>query len=231
MRFRPKTRRGIDIAIEALSRYCDADCVADQQAASALSVSAGQGGWFFDNQTGLMLFKDAANRVYGQSNNMSVAAQGPGFAADTYLTDSDVKIPSCSLQIRSWFRWVISCSKTGAGVATPIFNLRIGSARTTADTSRLTLTGPAQTAVIDQGVWFVYIINRSVGAAGVLQGTLSLNHNLAATGLANNASAIVETTGAGFDNTALGGLFAGLSLNAGASASWTVTQVRVEAGW
>jgi len=41
----------------------------------------------------------------------------------------------------------------------------------------------------------------------------------------------VEGTSAGFDNSNLGGSYIGLSINGGASAAWTVTQVIAEAKW
>jgi hypothetical protein len=214
-----------------------ADALLDQQAASSLTTAAGQGGFFFDNQTGLFLYKDAAGRTYGQTDNGSIAAQGAGFNADTYLTDSDLKIPSCSFQVRSKFFWRISASKTAAGVATPAYNIRIGSNRTTADTARLTLTGPAQTAIADIGTLNIMVIVRSLGAAGVIQGTAWWDHRGTAVsstigvGFANDGTGHVEGTSAGFDNSALSGQFIGLSLNGGASAAWTVTQVQAQAQW
>ncbi len=71
------------------------------------------------------------------------------------------------------------------------------------------------------------LICRSVGALGVLQGSAWIQHNLAATGFANTITGfnVVQATSAGFDNTALGGLYVGLSVNGGASAVWTIEQV------
>lgn len=187
--------------------------------------------WFFDSTGKIWCGKNDAGRYFGQSNNAYIAAQGAGFATDTYVTDSDILIPSFSLQARTMFRWVFSVSKTAAGTAAPAWNIRIGANRTTADTARLTINGPAQTAVADVGVFVLYVTVRSVGVSGVIQGTISLNHNNAATGLANNDGGVVEATSAGFDNTALGGQFIGISLNGGASAAWTMTQARAEAIW
>jgi len=195
--------------------------------------AADKGAWFFDTNAELMFFKNDAGRCFGQSNNGSTAAQGAGFAADTYVTDSDILIPSFSMQAKTLMRWVISVSKTAAGVATPIYTFRIGSARTTADTSRLVLTGPAQTAAVDTGIITLHLLCRNVGAAGVLQGSVSINHNVAAGGLANNDAGMVEATSAGFDNqaSAIAGQFIGLSINGGTSAAWTITQTRVEVVW
>jgi len=195
--------------------------------------SADKGTWFFDTNAELMFFKNDAGRCFGQSNNGSTTSQGAGFASDTYVTDSEILIPSFSMQAKTLFRWVISVSKTAAGTATPVYTVRIGSARTTSDTSRLAITGPAQTAAADVGIITIHALCRSVGASGVLQGTVSINHNGAAAGLANNDASAVEATSAGFDNqaSAIAGQFIGLSINGGASAAWTITQTRVEVVW
>jgi len=207
-----------------------ADILVDVQGTPS-TPSAGTAIIFVDTNGKILGVKNEAGIVVSaRSENASVAAQGPGFASDTYVTNSDIQIPSF-LQAGAIFRWTISVSKTAAGIATPVYTIRIGSNRTTADTARLTLTGPAQTAAADVAVINIYVVVRSVGASGVLQGTTSMDHNLAATGFANNAAGLVEATSAGFDNTALAGQFIGLSINGGASAAWTITQVRVEAKW
>lgn len=72
----------------------------------------------------------------------------------------------------------------------------------------------------------------------MLQGTAWWDHRGTAantttsgTGFANDSTGHVEGTSAGFDNSALGGQYIGLSVNGGASASWTVTQVWANASW
>jgi hypothetical protein len=176
--------------------------------------------------------KDSTGKHYGSSFNASIAAQGAGFATDTYVTNSNILIPSFGVQAKTLFEWVISATKTAAGVATPAYIIRIGANGAIGDTARLTLTGPAQTAAIDAAVIKILAVIRAVSASvGVIQGTTSMIHNLAATGFANNAAGIVEATSAGFDNSALGGQHIGLSINAGASAAWTITQVRATAIW
>lgn len=181
-----------------------------------------------DSTSGRLCFKDTTGKAYfpGGIYNASIASQGAGFASDTYVTSSDLLIPSAGLQAGMRIRWEISVSKTGAGVATPIYTIRKGAARTTSDTALLAITGPAQTAVIDQAVITVFATLRNVGAAGVLQGTTYMAHNLAATGFATNAAGMVEATSSSFDTTAAGGQYIGLSINGGASAAWTVTQVQ-----
>lgn len=199
--------------------------------------SAGNGVIWVDSVAKIICCKNDTGLVAARSENGSIVNQA-GFAADTYLTDSDILVPSFGFQVRTIFKWQLSASKTAAGVATPIYQMRIGSARTTADTSRLTLTGTAQTAVLDIGSLTIIAIVRSVGAAGVIQATAFWDHRgtvasttVQGTGFASDGTGHVEGTSAGFDNSALSGLYVGLSVNGGASAAWTITQARAEAKW
>lgn len=217
-----------------------AKIVIDEESVPA-TPSSGTGVIYYDSSASLPAFKNDAGRggvLYGASFNCSIAAQGAGFAADTYVTDSDILIPSFGLQARTNILWMISASKTAASTATPAYAIRIGSARTTADTARLTLTGPAQTAIADIGTLQIMVTVRTVAAAGVIQGTAwwahrgtAANTTTSGTGFANDSTGHVEGTSAGFDNSSLGGQYIGLSIAGGASSAWTITQVRVEAAW
>lgn len=193
--------------------------------------ASGYGVQWPDSTASLWFDINDAGRVCGRSFNAATAAQGAGFATDTYVTDSDLLIPSFGMQAKTQFKWVISASKTAASTAAPTYSVRIGSLRTTADTARLQLTGPAQTAAVDTGLLFLVVTVRSVSAAGVIQGTANWSHNGDKAGFCNNDSGSVEGTSAGFDNSALGGSYIGLSIDGGASAAWTVTQVRAEVDW
>src|SRR5687768_4221606 len=129
--------------------------------------ASGTGTIFVDSTSSKLSFIDDAGRKFvvtgGGMTNASIANQTVN-AADTYLTDSDLLIPSFGLQARTRFTWQVSASKTGAGTAAPIYNIRVGSARTTADTARLVLTGPAQTAIADIGTLNIMVTVRSIGA-------------------------------------------------------------------
>lgn len=202
-----------------------------------LAPAAGRGLIFLDGTAGILMTRDAiTGRVNGFSMNAALAGQA-GFAADTYVTNSDILIPSISVQAKTNFRWRLSASKTAAGVAGPVYNIRIGSLRTIADTPRVSLTGPAQTAVADIGTLNIMATVRNVGAAGVIQATVWWDHtgtvvsSTGGTGFANDSSGHVQGAGGAFDNTALGGQFIGLSMNGGASAVWSLTQVVAEANW
>lgn len=157
--------------------------------------------------------------------NQSTAQQGAGFAADTYLTGSFIVIPSGSLKVGTRYRCVFDVSKTAAGVAAPVITVRVGTAGTTSDTGRATLTFLAQTAAADDGLFEVLVTVRATGATAVLQAVGQCRHRLSTTGLQNQPGTTVRATSASFDITpASTGI--GLSVNGGASASWTVQLVQ-----
>jgi hypothetical protein len=164
------------------------------------------------------------------SGNASTAAQGPGFATDTYVTGSNFPVTS-RLQAGSFFRWLIAMSKTAAGTAAPTFNIRFGTAGAIGDTSRCLFTGPAQSAVVDTAQLEIIGTFRAVGASAIIQGELKLHHNLAVTGFATvNPAGVVflSTTGGTFDSTVAASII-GLSMNGGTSAAWTVTSCVLDA--
>lgn len=213
-----------------------ADMLIDVQSVPA-TPAAGQAVVFVDTTAKILCTKDDAGLVSARSETSSIASQGAGFATDTYVTGSSLVIPSFSLQVRTAFFWQISASKTGAGTAQPIYVIRIGANQTTADAAILTLTGPLQTAIADIGTLCIMATVRSIGGAGVLQGTAwwvhrgtAANTTTSGTGFANDTTGHIEGTSAGF-NTVTNGQFIGLSINGGGSAAWTITQVQLEAIW
>lgn len=214
-----------------------ADLVLDVQG-NPTTPASGQSIIYVDNIAKILTVKDDTGRNSAFSMRTSIAAQGAGFATDTYVTNSGILIPSFGVQAQTNFLWEISTSKTGASTGTPAYAIRIGANQSTADTARLTLTGPAQTAIADIGTLFIMVTVRNVGAAGVIQGTAWWSHRGTAantttsgTGFANDSTGHVEGSGAAFDNSALQGQFIGLSINGGTSSAWTITQVIGEAKW
>lgn len=162
----------------------------------------------------------------GRQHNASVANQ-TGFAADTYLTGSSIAIPNGRLQAKSKYRARFNVVKTAAGVVAPVLNLRFGTAGSTADTARATLTFAAQTAVVDEGFFEIDAVFRTVGSgtSAILQATGQLTHRLAATGFSTSAVSIAAgVSGTGFDSTVANSII-GLSVNGGTSAAWTVNLV------
>ena len=103
-----------------------------------------------------------------------------------------------------------------------VYTVRIGTAKTTSDASRLALTATvAQTAVASAGLIVVSVVVRSVSQSGAIAGGVGV---AASVGLGSG----IDGVGATFDNSALAGQFIGLSINGGASAAWTVTSVSAE---
>lgn len=178
-------------------------------------------------------YQDSSNKQWYQRNENGLigdwsaarATQIASHSADTYYLG--LQLPSHGMQASMAFMWEWVATKGAAGAATPIYQLRIGAAGTTADTSRLSITGPAQTAAADVAFFKALYTVRTVGAAGVIQGLVWVQHNLAATGFANTPAgfSLVQATSAGFDNQNVGGQFVGLSVNPGASGAWVVDQV------
>ena len=163
----------------------------------------------------------------GQLRNWSVAAQGAGFATDTYVTGSNILIPSGYPLVGTRYRCRISVSKTAAGTATPIIQIRIGIAGAVGDTSRCSFTFSAGTAATDVGEFDVSGLFRTVGSgtSAVLQGHCGLTSQ-ATTGFSSLLKG-VQTTSGGFDST-VANSFIGVSVNGGASAAWTVQRVEAE---
>lgn len=170
--------------------------------------------------------KTLQNRTYDQ-RSASVADQTLG-TSDTYLTGSRILIPQGKVKAGTTYRCVFNVVKTAAGIAGPIINVRVGTAGTTADTSRATLTFSPQTAVIDEGRVEVVYVFRTAGASAVIQAVGRLWHRLVTTGLNNLAVfTSVLNTGASFDVTGAN-LGIGISVNAGVSSAWTISLVEAE---
>jgi hypothetical protein len=163
-----------------------------------------------------------------ENNNAAITTPAAGFAADAYVAGSNCLIPNGKLQAKTIYRFRCRVSKTGAGIATPILIVRIGTAGTVADNARITFTLSAGTAVIDEGVIEIWVTFQSVGGgtAAVIEGTCELRHRLPTTGLISaGANESKEVASAGFDSTVANSII-GISLNAGSAALWTVSNVQ-----
>lgn len=161
------------------------------------------------------------------AHNASVSTPAAGFAADTYLAGSGVAVPAGLLKATSKYRCRFSVTKTAAGVATPIVNVRFGTAGSVADAARCTLTFALQTAVIDEGVFEIEVIFRTVGAAAVAQALGTLMHRLSITGLSTDVTGVKLSTSAAFDSAVANSII-GLSVNGGTAAAWTIAVVSAE---
>lgn len=191
--------------------------------------AAGQAKLYFDNVSKKLSTVNDAGVIdtVDDVSNTSTANQ-TGFAADTYLTGANLAIPAGLLKVNTQYYACFDMVKTAAGTAAATVIVRIGTNGTIADTARLTFTFGAGTAAIDTGLFEVWLAVRSVGAAGVIQGTCRCTHALAATGLVSTGASgtgILLVTSAGFDTTVPSSTI-GISFNGGASFSGTNTLVQ-----
>ena len=140
---------------------------------------------------------------------------------DTYLLGVDAsRIISESIIT---FRGCVT--KTAAGTATPIFNVRFGNLGTTSDTAGHTFTCVAQTAATDTGYFEIRVVVRSKSATATSHGILRFEHFNTTTGLANKSQVqLIQNTSGTYNNT-IANLIVGLSVNPGASGVWTFQQV------
>jgi hypothetical protein len=146
--------------------------------------------------------------------NSSITTQGSIGTADTYLVNSNVTVAAGDFKAKGQYRCLFDMAKT-AGTGAIVITVRIGSVGGIGDSATLTFTFGAGTSVADTGVFEVIMNWRSVGSgtSAVVQGICRATHNLATTGLFNNAAdwTIVATTSSGFNSTTATSI--GLSFN------------------
>lgn len=159
--------------------------------------------------------------------NNSTSLQGITAATVTYLTGSNISTDN--IKAGTVVTWNISVTKTAAGVVAPIFNVKLGTTGTTTDSTLLTFTGSAQTAVVDNGSFTIRCTFRSVGSGttAVLVGDYTLMHNLQTTGLSVLPINYGFATSTGFNSTVTGSVL-GITVDTGAAAVWTINQVNVK---
>jgi hypothetical protein len=166
-------------------------------------------------------------------SNAATAAVSGAYAADTYLAGSAITIPTAGgWRVGTMYRVYFDMTKTAAGTATFIVQVRMGTLGTTGDASILTLTFAAGTAAIDTGWFELKVIFRTIGAgsAAVIASVIRCYHHLAATGLISTGASgvgILTGTSAGFASTTQ--TIIGVSVNGGASFAGTTTIVAATA--
>lgn len=164
--------------------------------------------------------------MQGGFSRVAITPQLSGFSSDNYITNSAIRLPPTGMAVGMWWQWQLVIAKSAAGVAAPVWQVRIGANQSTADTSYLSLTTSAQTAAADTALITILLNCRSVGASGVIRGSVHILHPLASTGFASTASGfdVVQGSSAGFDNRSLGNQYVGISVNGGTNAAWTLSQ-------
>lgn len=177
-------------------------------------------------KSSLALFHELDRKVFANAATARVI-NGAG-ATDTYLTGSNIAIPSGYPVVGTAYRMSFDVTKTAAGTATPIVRVRIGTAGSTADTAILTFTFGAGTAAIDTAIVEVFAQFRTVGAStsAVLVGWCRAVTNLTTTGWSNAVKALPAVS-SGFNSTTAS-LIIGASYNGGTSAVHTVEHVASE---
>lgn len=141
-------------------------------------------------------------------------------ATDTYLTGSALPI-SGHLKVGTVMKWVLAGTKTAAGTAVPSWNMRFGTGATVTDTARCTVTGSAQTAASDMGIFEVYGVFRSTGATSVVQAHWDMRHSGTTAGMMNVTQGLQrQVLSTSFDVTPAS-TQVGLSVNPGTSGVWT----------
>lgn len=182
---------------------------------------------------GYTIRSDGTNfATYPVQLSNSSTSDNTGFAADQYLTGSSVVVAAGDFKAKGQYHCVFDMVKTNTGTAASVISVRIGTAGTTSDTAQMTFTFGAGTGVADTGSFEVFVNWRTVGSgtSAVVSGYCRGFHNLATTGLFNNAAnwTIVGTTSSGFDSSAATTM--GLSFNGGTSFSGTnkVVQATIE---
>lgn len=194
-----------------------------------VTPGAGAGIIFLDTLTKKMQHKNDAGAVdtVGDIENFSTADQ-TGFAADTYLAGSNILVPTSLIRAGTMYECEFDMTKTGAGTATPIIVVRMGTGGVVGDAARLTFTFAAGTGVIDSGKFKIRAHFRVGGASATMRGEAECSHHLAATGLISTGASgygVILASAAAFDATVASSII-GVSFNGGASFSGTNVSVR-----
>lgn len=156
--------------------------------------------------------------------NTAIAAQGPGFAADTYVTASGITIPTARMGAGVAYYLRLMITKTAASTGTPTYNLRYGTAASTADSSVCAFTQTsAQSAAIDTACLELLATFRVYSSVAVVAATIKLSHDLASTGFAARALYMQNVVSSTFNATVASSKI-GLSMAGGTSSAWTVQQ-------
>jgi len=160
-----------------------------------------------------------------QGRELFNASEGQtGFAADTYVTGSLITITAGDLIVGARYAFRFTIAKTAAGVAAPVFIVRLGTLGTTGDAAILTFTLVAGTAVVDTAYVDIDFVVRTASATGVIAGRLLLNKNLSTTGFTNTGGQVLvgsQTVSATFNTTTVTKI--GVSFNGGTSFAGTAS--------
>jgi hypothetical protein len=161
--------------------------------------------------------------------NQSVAVQTPAVTESTYITNSNLLVPSEGLAAGVWLRWTLIYNKTAAGTATRSIVLRCGTAGSISDAALATYTSGTPTGAADVGRHQFTLILRTTGASATTNIAERFSHHLSTTGL-TNTNEVICTQGAGATfNSATANLIFGLSITVGTGETLNIQQCLAEA--
>lgn len=144
----------------------------------------------------------------------TTTTQALGSAAETYITNSSITIPSSGIQVGQMYRWNLGFLQT-ATANTFVVKIRIGTLKTTSDTDiSNTLATTVTNGATAGGGWFtIFYLVHSIGASGT--GMVGYNYQFGVTTIQSTDSKTSTT----YDNTARAGQFIGITLTPSATSS------------
>lgn len=199
-----------------------ADILLDNQVAPSTPAASKSVLWIDSTNKRLIQTNDAGvhQGLLGKVN--TTTTQALGSATDTYITNSAIPIPGSGLQVGCFFRWTIGFLQT-ATANTFVIKIRVGSAKSTADTdiSNTLATTVTNGATAGGGSFVITYLVHSIGASGT--GAVSYAYQFGVTTI-QSADSKTSTT---YDNTTRGGQFIGISLTPSGTSS-TINSVHGE---
>lgn len=174
-------------------------------------------------------FFTVAAAALPQLLNYNTSDQSVAAATTAYIVGTAITFPTLRpIKIGTRWRWIFSITKTAAGTAACTFDVRFGTAGTTGDTTRLAFATGTGTAAIDTARVVIDVMSRGpIGASAIMEGNMSLSHNLAATGFNVLPGLSVNVTSAAFDCTTAN-IISGVSVTTAASTVWNFELVSTE---
>ena len=198
-----------------------ADILIDNQAAPS-TPGTGKSVLWVDSTSKRSIQTDDAGLRHGILSTRVVTTQQAIVTSDTYLTNAGILVPSYGFESGQIYRWFIHLNKSGAGTAACAIQIRVGAAQTTGDTSLVTCTGgTAASSGTAGGIVVVTMMPRTISGTGVVIGAWS-------PGQISFIGQGITTVGGAVDNTGKGGQYVGLSINPGASTTWTIESTYAE---
>jgi hypothetical protein len=157
----------------------------------------------------------------------AIADQAIAAATATLITGSLIAVPPQGFQIGTALKWTICGSAAAVGVAANVFNVKVGTAGTTADANIQTFTSTIGTAAASEWRATIEVTIRTLGAAATNVGECTIINSAAAAGFINLATNVLAGTAATFNSTTAQ-QFINVTLTTGAAKTATIKQCFAE---